>query len=142
MERPTQLSEKQVLAAQALAAGFTWEQASKRAKCSTGAILKWKKTEAFNNAIWEYQQEIFHRSFGVTSEALPEAIQKLREIIDSEDPAIAVNVKVQAIKILIDSAHKQFEARYVERRIEHLEADAKRQTLNPVGEVREITGAA
>ena len=142
MERPTELSEKQVLAAQALAAGFTWEQASKRAKCSTGAILKWKKTEAFNNAIWDYQQEIFHRSFGVTSEALPEAIQKLREIIDSEDPAIAVNVKVQAIKILIDSAHKQFEARTIERRIEHLEAYAQRQALIPAGEIREITGAA
>lgn len=142
MERRTQLTEHQVLAAQALAAGFTWKDAAKRAKCSTASILKWKKTEEFNNAIWDYQQEIFHRSFGVTSEALPEAIQKLREIIDSEDPAIAVNVKVQAIKILIDSAHKQFEARYVERRIEHLEADAKRQTLNTVGEVREITGAA
>ena len=53
-----------------------------------------------------------------------------------------MNVKVQAIKILIDSAHKQFEARTIERRIEHLEAYAQRQALNPVGEIREITGAA
>ena len=142
MDRPKELNERQVLAAQALAAGFTWRDAAKRAKCSTEGIRAWKQLEEFNNAIWDYQQEIFHRSFGVTSEALPEAIRKLREIIDSEDPDIAVNVKVQAIKILIDSAHKQYEARTIERRIEQLEANAQRQTLNPVGEVREITGAA
>jgi len=142
MERPKELNERQILAAQALAAGFTWRDAAKRAKCSTEGIRAWKQLEEFNNAIWGYQQEIFHRSFGVTSEALPDAIRKLREIIDTEDPDVGVNVKVQAIKILIDSAHKQYEARTIERRLEQLEANAQREALIPVREVREITEAA
>lgn len=142
MERPKELNERQVLAAQGLAAGLTWREAAKRAKCSTEGIRAWKQLEEFNDAIWQYQQEIFHRTFGVTSEALPEAIQKLREIIDDENPEISVSVKVQAIKILIDSAHKQYEARTIERRLEQLEANAQRQALNPAGEVREITSAA
>jgi len=142
MERPKELNERQILAAQALAAGFTWRDAAKRAKCSTEGIRAWKQLEEFNNAIWDYQQEIFHRSFGVTSEALPDAIRKLREIIDTEDPDVGVNVKVQAIKILIDSAHKQYEARTIERRLETLEAHAQRQALSPSSTAGEITGAA
>lgn len=142
MERPKELTERQILAAQSLAAGYTFRDAAKRAKCSTEGIRQWKKLEAFNNAIWDYQQEIFHRSFGVTSEALPDAIRKLREIIDSDEPDIAVNVKVQAIKILIDSAHKQYEARTIERRLETLEANVELQALKQDQTAGEITGSA
>ena len=51
MDRPSTLNERQVLAAQALAAGFTWRDAAKRAKCSTEGIRAWKQTEEFNNAM-------------------------------------------------------------------------------------------
>lgn len=142
MERPKELNERQILAAQSLAAGYTFRDAAKRAKCSTEGIRQWKKLPAFNNAIWDYQQEIFHRSFGVTSEALPDAIRKLREIIDSDEPDIAVNVKVQAIKILIDSAHKQYEARTIERRLETLEANVELQAFKQDQTAGEITGSA
>lgn len=141
MERPKELSERQILAAQSLAAGYTFRDAAKRAKCSPEGIRQWKMLEAFNDAIWDYQQEIFHRSFGVASEALPDALRKLREMIDSQDPDIAPNVKLQAIKILLDSAHKQYEARTIERRLETLEANAERQALHQSETSGAITGS-
>ena len=54
------------------------------------------------------------------------AIAKLHEIVSSDDPDVGVGVKVQAIKILIDSAQKQYETRTIERRIEQLEVYARR----------------
>ena len=139
MDRPDTLDERQVLAAQALAAGCTWRDASRRAKCTIEAIRMWKKRSDFQDCIWSYQQEIFQQTFGVTSEALPMAINKLRNIVESEDPDVAVSVKVQAIKILIDSAQKQYETRTIERRIEQLENYAKSQPIIEAKPIREIT---
>ena len=92
-------------------------------------IRAWRKQTDFNETIWLYQQEIFQQSFGVTSEALPMAIAKLREIVASDDPDVSVGVKVQAIKILIDSAQKQYETRTIERRIEQLEGYARSSVI-------------
>ena len=50
----------------------------------------------------------------------------------------SVGVKVQAIKILIDSAQKQYETRTIERRIEQLEGYA-RQTVIEAEPIRTIT---
>ena len=119
MQRPDGLNERQILAAQALASGCSWRMLHV-GPCSVETIRAWRKQTDFNETIWLYQQEIFQQSFGVTSEALPMAIAKLREIVGSDDPDMSVGVKVQAIKILIDSAQKQYETRTIERRIEQL----------------------
>ena len=129
MQRPDGLNERQILAAQALASGCSWRDAARRAKCSVETIRAWRKQTDFNETIWLYQQEIFQQSFGVTSEALPMAIAKLREIVGSDDPDVSVGVKVQAIKILIDSAQKQYETRTIERRIEQLEGYARSSVI-------------
>jgi transposase len=138
MERPDGLSERQILAAQALASGCSWRDAARRAKCSVEAIRGWRKQTDFNDAVWRYQQEIFQQTFGVVSAALPSAIQKLREIVEDNDPDVNVAVKVQAIKILIDASQKQYETRTIERRIEHLESYA-RATVVEAEPIREIS---
>ena len=138
MDRPDTLDERQVLAAQALAAGCSWRDAARRAKCTVEAIRVWKKRSDFCDCIWSYQQEIFQQTFGVTSEALPLCVTKLREIVEDDGPDVAVSVKVQAIKILIDSAQKQYETRTIERRIEQLENYAKSQPVIETQPVREI----
>ena len=122
MQRPDGLNERQILAAQALASGCSWRDAARRAKCSVETIRAWRKQTDFNETIWLYQQEIFQQSFGVT-------IAKLREIVGSDDPDVSVGVKVQAIKILIDSAQKQYETRTIERRIEQLEGYARSSVI-------------
>jgi len=139
MERPQSLDERQVLAAQALAAGCTWRDAARRAKCTVESIRVWKKQTDFTDCIWEYQQEIFQQAFGVTSEALPTAVNKLRSIVETDDPDIPVSIQVQAIKILIDSCQKQYETRTIERRIEQLENYAKSQPVIEAKPIREIT---
>ena len=125
MDRPDGLDERQILAAQALANGCSWRDAARRAKCTAETIRMWRKKDIFNDAVWTYQQEIFQQSFGVISEALPMAIAKLREIMADDDPDVNPNVKVSAIKILIDAAQKQYETRTIERRIEQLEGYAR-----------------
>ncbi len=125
MDRPDGLNERQILAAQALASGCSWKDASRRAKCSMEAIRAWRKRTDFNDAVWRYQQEIFQQTFGVVSAALPTAIMKLREIVEEDDPDTPASVKVQAIKILIDASQKQYETRTIERRIEQLESYAR-----------------
>ena len=137
MERPDGLSERQILAAQALASGCSWRDAARRAKCSVEGIRGWRKQTEFNDAVWLYQQEIFQQTFGVVSAALPSAIQKLREIVEDNDPDVNPAVKVQAIKILIDASQKQYETRTIERRIEQLEGYA-RATVVEAEPVREI----
>ena len=49
------------------------------------------------------------------------AVAKLQEIIETDDPDVNASVKVAAIKIMIDSAQKQYETRTIERRIDQLE---------------------
>ncbi|OUV76398.1 MAG: hypothetical protein CBC91_06370 [Rickettsiales bacterium TMED131] len=137
MDRPEDLNERQILAAQALASGCSWRDTARRAKCSVEAIRGWRKQPAFNDAVWKYQQEIFQQTFGVVSAALPAAIMKLREIVEDDDPDINASVKVQAIKILIDASQKQYETRTIERRIEQLESYA-RATVVETESVREI----
>jgi len=119
MKRPEEFSERQILAAQALAAGCTWEQTSRRAKCAPESIRQWKMNPNFTDLIFEYQQQIFHQSFGIASAALPSAITRLQEIIN--DPDVNVGNQLSAIKILLDSAQKGFETRTIERRLEKLE---------------------
>ena len=120
MQRPDGLNERQILAAQALAEWMLAGETLHVERSAVETIRAWRKLTDFNECIWLYQQEIFQQSFGVTSEALPMAIAKLREIVSSDDPDVGVGVKVQAIKILIDSAQKQYETRTIERRIEQL----------------------
>jgi hypothetical protein len=98
----------------------------------------WRKKDIFNDAVWNYQQEIFQQSFGVVSEALPMAIAKLREIVADDDPDVNTSVKVQAIKILIDAAQKQYETRTIERRIEQLEGYARANVTVETIEARTI----
>ena len=136
MKRPDEFSERQVLAAQALAAGCTWEQTSKRAKCAPESIRMWRKNPAFTDLIFEYQQQIFHQSFGITSAALPSAITRLQEIIN--DPDVNVGNQLTAIKILLDSAQKGFETRTIERRLEKLEGRIEPTQIEVI-ETREIS---
>ena len=139
MDRPDTLDERQVLAAQALAAGCNMRDAARRAKCTSEAVRMWRKRTDFTDCIWLYQQELFQQSFGITSEALPMAIAKLTEIVETEDPDVPVSVKVQAIKILIDSAQKAYETRTIERRIDQLESYARTQPVIETQPIREIT---
>jgi hypothetical protein len=99
----------------------------------------WRKRTDFMDCIWLYQQELFQQSFGITSEALPMAIAKLTEIVESDDPDVAVSIKVSAIKILIDSAQKAYETRTIERRIDQLESYARTQPIIETQPIREIT---
>lgn len=138
MERPENLDERQILAAQSLAAGCSNRDASRRAKCSIETIRVWRKQADFNDCIWDYQQQIFQQSFGITSEALPMAVAKLQEIIETDDPDVNASVKVAAIKIMIDSAQKQYETRTIERRIDQLESYAREIAITPIT-VREIS---
>ena len=125
MDKLDGLNERQVLAAQSLAGGLSWRDAARRAKCSVESIRAWKKQERFVDLIWQYQQEMFQQTFGVTTQALPMAIAKLTEIVEGDDRDINPGVKVQACKILIDAAQKQYETRTIERRIEQLETYAR-----------------
>ena len=142
MERPETLDERQILAAQSLAAGCNTRDAARRAKCTVEAIRMWRKRTDFMDCIWLYQQELFQQSFGITSEALPMAIAKLTEIVETDDPDVAVSIKVQAIKILIDSAEKAYETRTIERRIDQLESYARTQPVIETQPIREITSGA
>ena len=98
----------------------------------------WRKKDAFNDAVWSYQQEIYQQAFGIVSEALPMAISTLREIVASQDPDVGVNVKVQAIKLLIDASQRQYETRTIERRIEQLEGYARSNVTVETIEARTI----
>ena len=139
MNRPETLDERQILAAQSLAAGCTVRDAARRAKCTAESIRVWRKRSDFSDCIWHYQQELFQQSFGITSEALPMAIAKLTEIVETNDPDVPVSVKVSAIKILIDSAQKAYETRTIERRIDQLESYARTQSVIETQPIREIT---
>ena len=116
MQRPDGLNERQILAAQAQQRLFM-AGCCTSAKCSVETIRAWRKQTDFNETIWLYQQEIFQQSFGVTSEALPMAIAKLREIVGGDDHDVSVGVKVQAIKILIDSAQEAIRDENNQRRV-------------------------
>tara|TARA_B100000405_G_C16717881_1_gene421541 strand:+ start:154 stop:606 length:453 start_codon:yes stop_codon:yes gene_type:complete len=137
-KKPDGLDERQILAAQALANGCSWRDAARRAKCTSETIRMWRKEDAFNNAVWSYQQEIYQQAFGIVSEALPMAISTLREIVASQDPDVGVNVKVQAIKLLIDASQRQYETRTIERRIEQLEGYARSNVTVETIEARTI----
>ena len=136
MQRPENFTEKQILAAQALAAGCTWQQTARRANCAEESIRNWKRNPDFVDLIFEYQQQIFHQSFGITAAALPSAISRLQEIIN--DPEINVSNQLTAIKILLDSAQKGFETRTIERRLEKLEGTIEPAQITLV-ETREIS---
>ncbi len=139
MEKPEGLTERQILAAQSLAGGLTLRDAARRSNCSVEGIKGWKKRRDFMDAVWAHQQELFQQTFGVTTTALPLAISKLTEIVQDRDPEINLSVKVQACKILIDAAQKQYETRAIERRIEHLESYANRADVTVEAEsVREL----
>ena len=137
-KKPDGLDERQILAAQALANGCSWRDAARRAKYTSETIRMWRKEDAFNNAVWSYQQEIYQQAFGIVSEALPMAISTLREIVASQDPDVGVNVKVQAIKLLIDASQRQYETRTIERRIEQLEGYARSNVTVETIEARTI----
>lgn len=139
MERPLGLNERQILAAQSLAAGMTWRDTARRAKCSVEAVREWKKHDEFLDAIWGYQQEMFQQSFGATTAALPTAIQKLQRIVEDPDPDLKTSDQIAACKILIDCAQKQYETRTIERRIEQLEKYARANVTVEAEPIREIS---
>jgi len=66
------------------------------------------------------------------------AVAKLQEIIETDDPDVNASVKVAAIKIMIDSAQKQYETRTIERRIDQLEDYARQIAVTPIT-IREIS---
>jgi len=66
------------------------------------------------------------------------AVAKLQEIIETDDPDVNASVKVAAIKIMIDSAQKQYETRTIERRIDQLEDYARQISVTPIT-IREIS---
>jgi hypothetical protein len=128
-DRPPELTDRQVLAAQGIASGMSYKVAAKFSHSSIEGIRMWRKRADFNELVWNYQQEIFHQSFGATTKALPACIEKLQEIVESNDPEVNTASKIQAIKLIIDTATRSYETRAIERRIELLEGNARKSFI-------------
>jgi hypothetical protein len=121
------------LAAVALAAGKTFDEAATAAGVTERTIHNWSTDEEFRDRVSELRREMVGRACGELAEAMGAAAKKLRELVGSTEERIAL----RAASAVIRHSLQVTELVELQERVEKLEHALARidqhKSDNPTG---------
>jgi len=115
------LSEKQIIAIQALMSSKTITEASSLAGVGRGTLYRWLKDDLFQQELSKQKNELIEQSSRKLSGALEQAVNVLIELLHAKNQ----NIRRLAACNLIDYAFKSADITDIEKRIKALEATIK-----------------
>ena len=110
---------------ESVAGGDSLKVAAIAAGCSYDHAARIARQEDFRLAVSEHRTQILDESLGRLSNACRQAVETLRELLDSDDAAI----RVKAASAILDRFLKLHEAVEVRQRLEALELAAKGRSI-------------
>jgi len=115
------LSEKQVIAIQALMRSRTYSEAAEAAGVSRCTLYRWLKDDLFNAELSKQQNELIKRSSRKLAGALDLAVDVLIDLLKTKNPQIR---RLTAVN-LIEYSIKTNDITDIEKRIKALEETIK-----------------
>jgi len=111
------LSEKQVIAIQALMRSRTYSEAAEAAGVSRATLYRWLKNDLFNAELSKQQNELIKRSSRKLAGSLDLAVDVLIDLLKTKNPQIR---RLTAVN-LIEYSIKTNDITDIEKRIKKLE---------------------
>ena len=115
------LSEKQIIAIQALMRSRSYTEAAKAAGVSRVTLYRWLKQESFQAELDKQKNELIKRSSRKLAGALEQAVDVLIDLLEAKDPT----VRRLSAGNLMDFCLKFSDLTDIEKRIKALEETIK-----------------
>jgi transposase-like protein len=111
-------SAKREAAALALARGLTFAGAALEVGVSERTLYRWREDKTFSGRIHQIRADLFAQAAGKLSQLAGKAAERLGELVDSDNPAVALG----ACRTVLEAGLRLREALDLEERLTALES--------------------